>query len=147
MASEVVVDANVILRFLTDEPRQLADRAAALLESAEKQRLTLLVAPLTVAEVVYVLGSVYRWERREIANQLLEFLTASSLVCLEPAIVLQALLWYRDVPGVHFADAYIAALSQARGARILTFDQGIQRVPGIEIVDRPQPPRHGNGQN
>ena len=67
--NEVLVDANVLLRYLTVSPRHLADRAAILLETAERLRCTLVIPPLIVAEVVYILGSVYEWPRREIRRQ------------------------------------------------------------------------------
>ncbi len=46
---EVVLDANVLLRYLTDQPRELADRVAGILEAAEQERIVLLVAPLLQA--------------------------------------------------------------------------------------------------
>ena len=57
---EAIVDAHILLRHLTDEPRDLVDRVAAVLKAAERRRIGLVVAPLTVAEGVYVLESVYR---------------------------------------------------------------------------------------
>ena len=57
---EALVDANLLLRYLTNEPRRLADRAAATPQGAEQQRTALVVTPLTLAEVVYVLASVYQ---------------------------------------------------------------------------------------
>ena len=54
------VDAHILLRYLTEEPRDLADRVAAVLEAAERRRIGLVVAALTVAEGVYLLESVYR---------------------------------------------------------------------------------------
>jgi predicted nucleic acid-binding protein len=55
MAREAILDANVLLSYLTTEPRLLSDRAVAILEIAEAHGIGLVVAPLVLAEVVYVL--------------------------------------------------------------------------------------------
>jgi predicted nucleic acid-binding protein len=136
---EVVVDANILLRYLTNEPRELADRAAALLQTAEEKGVALVVAPLTLAEVVYVLESVYGWNRDAVADGLLQFVSAGALVVLEHDLVAQTLECYRDVPGLDFADAYVLALAKSRGhGTVISFDRRMQRVPGTVVIDDPE---------
>lgn len=136
---EVVVDANILLRYLTDAPRPLADRAAALLEAAEQQGVDLVVAPLILAEVVYVLESVYSWERHDIAAGLLDLVAIAVFRVLEAETVLQAIEWYRDTPGLDFADVYIAALARARSeGHVMSFDRKMQRLPDIQVITEPE---------
>jgi predicted nucleic acid-binding protein len=136
---EACVDANILLRYLTDEPRELAEGVAALLGLAEKAQLALLVSPLTLAEVVYVLQSVYFAERKEIADRLLQLISAFVLVFLEQQTIEQALSWYRDLPGIHFADAYVAALARARGhGTVMSFDRRLRRIPDVVVLSHPQ---------
>lgn len=135
---EAVLDANILLRYLTDEPRALADRVAHILEAAHRQRIGLVVTSLTLAEVVYVLESVYRWERKSIAERLLALIEADVLQFVEHDTVVQALVWYRDHAAVHFADAYVAALAVAQGhGVVISFDRGLRRVPGVTLVQAP----------
>lgn len=135
---EAVVDANVLLRFLTDQPRDLADRAVVLFETAEREDVALVIPPLIVAEVIYVLQSVYAWNRSRIAPVLLELVSAQVLNFLESGVIVQALEWYRDISGLSFADAYIGALARARGGSgVMSFDRGLRRVPEIAILDDP----------
>jgi predicted nucleic acid-binding protein len=135
---EAIVDANVLLRFLTNEPRELADRAALLLEAAEERNVDLVVPALILAEVVYVLESVYSWPRTDIAARLLDLIGSEVFVVPERAAVIQSLLWYRDVTGIHFADAYLAGVASDRGdACLLSLDRRLQRIPGIRLVRHP----------
>jgi len=136
--AEAVLGANILLRYLTDEPRDLADRVARILEAAEVHRIKPVVAPLTLAEVVFVLESVYGWKRREIADRLLALVSASVMEFLEQDAVSQALLWYRDFGALHFADAYIAALAAKRKSILVSFDRGLKRLPAIKVADRPE---------
>ena len=93
--------------------------------------------------MVYVLESVYHWERRDIADRLLQLISADVLFFLERDTLIQVLRWYRDVAGLDLADAYVAALAASRGhGHVVSFDRHMQRVPGITLIqDRDQLPR------
>ena len=134
---DALLDANIILRYLTNEPREVADRVVHILEAADDRRVSVAVAPLTLGEVVFVLESVYKWKRREIADRLLRLVSTSVVEVIERRTVVQALAWYRDT-GLHFADAYLVSLAAARGDFVISMDRGMKRVPGVKIVDRPE---------
>lgn len=58
--TRIWADANVLLRFLTGEPRDLAEKAARLMARAERGEVVIVLAPLVIAEVIRVLKSFYR---------------------------------------------------------------------------------------
>ncbi len=135
---ECVLDANVLLRLLTNEPPDLAEQVSALLDEADRSRVDLVVTSLTLAEAVYVLESFYRWPRREVADRLLDLISSSALTIVERDLLAQALAWYRDVQAVHFADAYIAAVADARGhGQVISLDRALRKVPGITVIQDP----------
>lgn len=103
--AEALLDANVLIRMLTGTPRPLAIEVKELLETAERRGCVLLLTPLTLAEVIYVLESVYTWPRRRVAEQMLDALEIPALRILEREVVQQALIWYRDISRLDFADA------------------------------------------
>ena len=49
-----LVDANVILRFITRSPREMAEAARNLFKQAEAGEIGLIILTITVAEVVWV---------------------------------------------------------------------------------------------
>ena len=135
--SEALVDANVLVRFLTGEPAEMAERANAILERGSRGELTLTLTPLVVAELVYVLHRVYGWPRALVAERLLELVATDAMQVLEAPVVEQALTWYRDVASVHFPEAYLAALALLRGhGRVASFDRDVHRLPGVLVLDR-----------
>jgi predicted nucleic acid-binding protein len=132
---EAILDANILLRYLTDEPRALADRVAAILERADEKQVALVVAPLTLAEVIYVLESVYKWPRVDVADGLLQLISASVLTFLEEPTVVRSLTWYRDRAGLDFADAYVAALAvERRHSTVISFDRDLRRLSDVTVV-------------
>ena len=135
---ELVLDTNVLVRYLTNDPPDMATRVADLLVAAEERRFELVVPPLVVAETVYVLGSVYRWRRLQIANGLLLLVTGSTLFFLDQSTIVDALVLYRDTTGLDFADAYVAALAISRGqGNVMSLDRKLRRLPRITVVSEP----------
>jgi predicted nucleic acid-binding protein len=57
--SRLWVDANIVLRFITKEPENMAERAARLMAQAEAGEVSLYIAPLVLAEIVWVLRFFY----------------------------------------------------------------------------------------
>ncbi len=133
--TEAVVDANVLLRYLTGDPAALAERAQKVLQEAEARRVRLVVTSLTVAEVVFVLEHVYRWSRGTIAEGLLKLLTARVFQIPEVAALERAIGWYRNVRRLHFADAYVAAIAASRQAAVISFDRELKRLRGLTVID------------
>ncbi len=60
------IDANILLRFLTGEPTELANRALRLFGRADRGEVRLHVSPLIVAETVWVLTSFYKYPKAQI---------------------------------------------------------------------------------
>jgi predicted nucleic acid-binding protein len=133
--AEAIVDANVLVRFLTEDPPAMAERADAVLQAAEERGVDLLVTPVTLAEVVFVLESVYGWKRRNIVDGLTNLFAADTLAIAERSVIEQALEWYAALPAVHFADVYICAVARQREhGRVISFDHAMRRVPGIRVI-------------
>jgi predicted nucleic-acid-binding protein len=134
---EAVVDANVLLRYLTGEPTTLATRAQRVLEEAEARGVRLVVTSLTLAEVVFVLEHVYRWSRRTIVDGLLKLLAAGVFHVPEVATMERAINWYRDIRRLHFADAYVAAVAATLHAAVISFDRELARLRELTVIADP----------
>lgn len=125
------MDANVILRFLTGDPPQMAERAASLFRAVEQGELRLIVEPIVLTEVVWVLQSFYHYRPAQIAPVLREFLGQYGIEAEDKDIMLHALSLYES-KNVDFADALVAARMLRRGVtQIFSFDEHFERLPGI----------------
>lgn len=115
------VDANVLLRFLTGDPEDMAEKAAGLMLRAEQGEILLVVSPLTVAELVWVLKSVYRHSLTDIAGAVVPLLSADGVFVEEREIMVRALELARD-KNVDFVDAVLALQAARRDEAVCTFD-------------------------
>lgn len=121
------VDANVLLRFLTGTPMEMADRAGSLIGRARLGELVLKVHPIVVAETVWVLESFYEYSKKEISGALLPLLLDHSLKVEESKSVLGALERMTE-SNVDFADALLAETALSREESVVSFDRDFRRL-------------------
>lgn len=122
------VDANVLLRFLTGEPKELAGKAASLMGRAESGEVILVVSSLVVAEVVWVLKSFYRHSLEDIAGVLVPLMSADGVEVEDRETLTQAIELARD-KNVDFVDAALALQAARRGEPVCSFDGDFKRLP------------------
>jgi len=131
--TDLWVDANVLLRLLTGEPPDFAQRSLRLAERAERGEVTLRLSPIVVAEIVWVLNSFYRYSRSQIAEVLLPLVTTEGIV-LDEADQVIAALNKMATANVDFLDAFLAEVARRECGTIVSFDRDFRRldIPWIE---------------
>lgn len=124
------LDTSYVVRYLVNDPPDMAEKAAQVIDSDE----TLILSELAILEAAYVLTSVYSVPREEVVDSLGELIQRANLRLpnLPKARALEALRLCRNSGRVSFADAMIWAQAVEMGAaRIYTFDR---RFPAHEIT-------------
>ncbi len=125
------VDTNIFLRYLTGDDPEQAPKARTLLERAERGEEQLITTVLTIAEIIWVLESVYELSRASIRAKAVAILGLDGLTVEHQDVLLQAIVWYEE-KNVDFADAYSAAWMEHRGLdEVYTFDQDFNRFEGL----------------
>ena len=135
-SSPAFVDTNIFLRYLTDDDPEQAPKARRLLNRAERGEVELVTTALTIAEIVWVLESVYELDRALIRAKVIAILGLPGLTVEHHEAILQAIVWYEE-KNVDFADAYSAAWMDRRDLEeVYTYDQDFGRFDGLT----PRPP-------
>lgn len=133
--SAVYVDANVLLRYLTQEPREQAERVGRLFAAVAAGETELMLEEVVLAEVVWTLSSYYRVERQEIAKVLLVLLAEDGLVNPDKPALERALALYSR-HNVDFVDAFLAAKALAAPRpEVYSFDRDFDRIPGVRRLE------------
>jgi predicted nucleic acid-binding protein len=127
------VDANVLVRFLTKEPPELAERSAALMSRAERGEVMLVVPSLVVAEVIWVLKSFYRYSLDEIAQVLIPLLSANGVEAEDREIMIQAMTLAHK-KNVDFIDAVLALKATRHEESVCSFDDDFKRLPAHRVL-------------
>jgi len=121
------LDASVLLHFLTGAPSDLAERAARLLEEAQRTEVTLRVHPVVVAETVWVLESFYGYSKGDISSVLIPLLEQPALRVEGARTVIRALEAMAE-GNVDFADALLAVTARSRGEGVASFDRDFRKL-------------------
>lgn len=126
----MLLDTNILVRHLTGEPADQAGRATAFLRDADSLELPSLI----VAELVYVLESVYEQTRSQVAALVRSVLAHPPVYVPEEAVLLRAIELHETVR-VHFAEAYLAAAAERRDGLVASFDRDLDRIDGVTRVE------------
>ncbi len=129
-----LVDANVIVRFLTADHATQSPTARKIFTQASQGKMSLLLSDVCLAEVAWLLKSFYKIDRSQIAQWLTLIVDSPGLKVTHKAISLDALQRYRD-HNIDYIDAYHAALAHAKGIPVVSFDRDFDRFTDIKRVE------------
>lgn len=116
----VMLDTNIILRYLLNDDDQMASEAEAVIKNMSVQ-----VNIEIIAEVVYVLKGVYRIDRMEIGQCLLDFL--SEVNTPDPEVLKLGIETFAE-RNLDFPDCILYAYHMVRGYEIKTFDMKLNKL-------------------
>lgn len=136
MTGRILIDTNLIVRFLVEDHEKQAKTAARLFDACDRGELTVVVLPPVLAECVFVLESFYERARVEIASALTTLISSPGIEIAEVPIHLDALNRYRKTK-VHFVDCVIAATAASQDTSVATFDRGFRKFGDfrVEVLD------------
>jgi predicted nucleic acid-binding protein len=125
------IDSNVLVRHLTGDPPDQARRATALLRTAD----SLILVDLVVAEVAYVLESVYEVGRERVSELVRAILGFPAVAVPDEALLMRALEIYEQ-HRIHFVESYLAACAEVSGVGVVaSFDRDVDRVSTIRRLE------------
>lgn len=136
-AIEHFVDANVFLRFLTNDVPAQAEAVEGLFRRAQNGEIALRTSALTIAEIVWTLESYYEVGSEGVRDRILAILNTPGLQVEEDELISRSLDLYVN-ENIDFIDAYHGLWLRDRGlSSAISFDiKHFRRIPGLDV----QPP-------
>lgn len=130
-----LIDANVILRFLTRDDKKKSDACENLFEKAVYGTEELFISDMTVAEVIWVLEKVYKCGRDEIRLGIEKIVNTPNLAFSDKDLLYDAINLYSQ-SGIDFIDAYHVALMHIKGInQIYSYDGDFDGIYGIQRIE------------
>jgi predicted nucleic acid-binding protein len=131
---KVALDANIILRLITDDEPAQSRKAAEVFGSAAKGKLELWVTPPVLFEVSWTLRRAYGSSREEVLKALADLCSTPGVALSDQAVVEQALATAQST-GLEFADAYIVAAAADLGIiKVATFNVKDFKRTAMELL-------------
>lgn len=128
------LDTNILVRFFVqDDPEQTAV-VQRLFEHTEREGGRLHVTAITLCELVWVLGNVYRMKRPQIYAALESLFDIRLLEIQDRELVRRALVDSRTSKA-EFSDHLIGWQNRRAGCiDTITFDRGLRTAPGFTFL-------------
>lgn len=115
-----LVDANIILRYLLNDVKELAQQAYNIINNN-----TVFITNEVFAEIIYVLEKVYNVERIVIAKELNDLLSFENIRVND--VIKKALNYYEE-KNLDIVDLILLAYSKVEGYEVYTFDKKLNRL-------------------
>lgn len=133
-ATEHFVEANVFLRYMTNDVPAQSEAAERIFLRAQEGQLSLRTSALTIAEIVWTLESYYELESEGIRDRILAILNTPGLDVEDDELIGRAMSLYVN-ENIDFIDAYNGLWLRERGLiSAITFDtKHFRRIPGIDV--------------
>ena len=126
MTNKILLDANIIVRFLmrdNEEHYKIAETFFMALEAGQKYAILL---DIIIAEIVYVLKSYYKQDKKYIVDRLELLLQYENLEVSNSAVIIEALEVYAN-KNIDFADAMLCAKKNLEGYEVMSFDKDLKK--------------------
>jgi predicted nucleic acid-binding protein len=127
----IFVDTNILLRYLTRDDEQKAQRALNLLVKVEQGEEKVVTSSLVFFETIFTLQHSYKVSRQQIRELILPIIALRGLQLPSKNVYYQAFDFY-ITKNISFADAYNAAYMLSEGiSNIYSWDKDFDRIEGI----------------
>lgn len=117
-----IADANVVLRYLLNDSKDLSEKAAEILENN-----VVFLPNEVIAEIVYVLEKVYKVERKNISSALMEFFEYENLEVGDIGLIGESLKVYAG-RNLDFVDTLLYAYHKLGKYEVYTFDKKLNSL-------------------
>ena len=121
-----LLDANIILRLLTEDSSKQAEAVASLIRNARPNELEL--PDVVLAEIVWVLQSYYSLKKPAIITSLRALIETKGIK-LNRELLGLIISIYQD-NNISYIDAYLAARSKIENKILYTFDKRLEKIAG-----------------
>lgn len=121
-----LIDANVLLRYMTADVSEQALRCRALFQRVLDGKESVEIPLLVLAETLWTLVKFYKQPKEEVAESLSIILKTPGIHVHEKGLILETLDLYRN-SNLSFTDVYLLVLARSRGVGVYSFDRVFDR--------------------
>ena len=131
----IFFDANVFIRFLIKDDHKKADDARKLFELIEQGKIKAETSVIVLAEIVWVLHSFCRVEKKEISEYISLLVDLKNLLIKDKEIINRAVEIFKN-HNIDFIDAFCASLAMKNKIKyICSYEKDFDRIEGVKRIE------------
>lgn len=125
---EVLIDTNLILRFLLADIPSQTQKSQRLFEAIEKGQKKGFLSILVINELIWILENFYKQKRENYLPEILKLLSLRKIKILEAKKqLLVEVLEAMKKSNLDFTDLYLTAIKKEKDYELKTFDKKLSR--------------------
>jgi len=134
LKNRVYADTNLFIRFFTGDSDNQSQESKKFLNQVSRGKYELFICDLIIAEIIYVLESIYHLDRNAVVEKILAIAEIDNAVIENRSIILKALDLYEE-KNIDFIDAYLASHSVKNNCdTVFTFDKDFKKIDFIKKI-------------
>lgn len=123
----ICIDTNVVLRFLVKGDSNLHERATEIFKRAEGGGVKLYLDEVILAEVIWVLLSFYKMEKREVENVVSKLVACKWIINFRKELMVEALGMWSKMK-LSYIDCWFFVISRNLEFKMESFDLALMTV-------------------
>lgn len=128
------LDANIILRYLTNDAPQQALECEKLLKDTLKNKEILFTNIMVIAEVIWVLFSEYHFPKNKVIAGIQKILNSPNIHLDDKELIVSALYLF-ETTNIDFIDTYNVAVMEQKGINtIYSYDKDYDQIKKIKRI-------------
>ena|SRR3990167_99413 len=127
MSKTILIDANIVIRFLLNDNPELSRKAKAIFRQAEAGEIKLFFDEVIVAEIIWTLSSFYKIKKLEIVDRLEKLLSQDWAENPRKRLILMAFELYRG-SNLDYIDCWLFIVSKSLKLKLETFDKNLSKM-------------------
>ena len=133
MNDTVILDTNIILRYLTNDVPSQAEKVKKRFQEATSGKFQIEILPITVVEIIYQLENWYNLTKEETCKKLLALFSPDWMIVREKGIIFEALNLYR-LKNIDYVDLLLFVTAKNNKNHLLSFDKDFDKLsPKIRL--------------
>ena len=129
------IDANIILRHLTNDVPSQAKQAEELLKRVEEGIEEVFLPEIFLADIIWILEKYYKQPREEIREWITAIISLPGLIFSDKDLALNALDIYLD-KRIDWSDAFASSqMLQREITEIYSYDKHFDKIGGIARIE------------
>ncbi len=125
--TELVLDTNILLRFLLKDIPSQYDLAVKKIKQARKEKIKLIVPQIVIFEITYALIKGYGFEKDKVVKALKGLIFSKDLVVDDREIFTEALKMFKE-KNLSLVDCFLYTYAKRIGTEVFTFDKALQKI-------------------
>lgn len=127
MKSIVLIDTNILLRYLRNDHPTLSIKAQKIFEKAYKNSIKIYLDEIVLAETIWVLSSHFKTPKSLIVSKLLEQLYFEWIINPRKKLIIKALGLFGKT-NLSYIDCWIFIVNQNLETSLETFDSDLKKL-------------------